>query len=111
MTDAASRPTSFSPGRVIVSVLLPLAIGLGLFYLTMNPAWGEFSAMIELMTLTTALSLIVTFAAYRLGWIHRSPRLHPGSTGQTQRERPARRHLHRPDPPARWRPTSVSSRD
>ncbi len=82
MRDAASRPTSFSPGRgrpfgrVIVSVLLPLAIGLGLFYLTMNPAWGEFSAMIELMTLTTAISLVVTFAAYRLGWIHRLPRLH-----------------------------------
>ncbi len=81
MRDAASRPISFSPGgqrlgRVIVSVLLPLAIGLGLFYLTMNPAWSEFSAMIGLMTLTTALSLVVAFAAYRLGWIHRLPRLH-----------------------------------
>ena len=74
-TSGEGAQTSLGLGRVIVSVLLPLAIGLGLFYLTMNPAWSDFSAMTGLMTLTTALSLVVAFAAYRLGWVHRSPRL------------------------------------
>ncbi len=68
--------TSIGLGRFIASVLLPLAVGLGLFYLTMNPAWSAFSVMTGLMTLTTLISLVLAFAAYRLGWIHRSPRLH-----------------------------------
>ena len=36
---------------------------------------SDFSAMMELMLLTTLLSLVVAFAAYRLGWFTRSPRL------------------------------------
>ena len=71
-----SRRTALSPGRFVASVLLPLVVGLGLFYLTMNPPWRDFSAMTGLMTLTTLLSLVLAFTAYRLGWINRSPHLH-----------------------------------
>ena len=71
-----SRQTASNPGRFIASVLLPLVVGLGLFYLTMNPPWRDFSAMTGLMTLTTFLSLVLAFIAYRLGWINRSPHLH-----------------------------------
>jgi signal transduction histidine kinase len=74
--SALPRQTSIGLGRFVVSVLLPLAVGLGLFYLTMNPPMSDFSAMTGLMTLTTLLSLVLAFAAYRLGWINRSPRLH-----------------------------------
>ncbi len=70
------QQSSIGPGRFAVSVLLPLIVGLGLFYLTMNPPISDFSAMMELMLLTTVLSLVVAFVAYRLGWISRSPRLH-----------------------------------
>ena len=73
--SALSRQSSIGLGRFIASVLLPLAIGLGLFYLTMNPPITDFSAMLELMLLTTLISLVLAFAAYRLGWINRSPRL------------------------------------
>ncbi len=72
---ALPRQTSVSLGRFVASVLLPLGIGLALFYLTMNPPWSDFSAMTGLMALTTAISLVLAFAAYRLGWINRSPRL------------------------------------
>ena len=72
---ALSRQSSIGLGRFIASVLLPLAIGLGLFYMTMNPPMSDFSAMLELMALTTLISLVLAFAAYRLGWINRSPRL------------------------------------
>ena len=74
--SALPRQTSISLGRFVVSILLPLAVGLGLFYLTMNPPMSDFSAMSGLMTLTTLLSLVLAFTAYRLGWINRSPRLH-----------------------------------
>lgn len=67
--------SSINLRRFLVSVLLPLAVGLGLFYLTMNPPMSDFSVMMELMLFTTALSLVVAFAAYRLGWFNRSPRL------------------------------------
>ena len=73
MSAISRRPIDI--GRFIASVLLPLALGLGLFYLTMNPAWSDFSAMTGMMLFTTVISLGVAFVAYRLGWIHRSPRL------------------------------------
>ncbi len=73
--SALSRQSSLGLGRFIASVLLPLAIGLGLFYLTMNPPITDFSGMLVLMLLTTLISLVLAFAAYRLGWINRSPRL------------------------------------
>ncbi len=73
--SALSRQSSIGLGRFIASVLLPLAIGLGLFYLTMNPPITDFSGMLVLMLLTTLISLVLAFAAYRLGWINRSPRL------------------------------------
>ncbi len=73
--SALSRQPSIGLGRFIASVLLPVAIGLGLFYLTMNPPMSDFSAMMELMLLTTLLSLVLAFAAYRLGWFNRLPRL------------------------------------
>jgi signal transduction histidine kinase len=69
------QQSSIGLGRFIAAVLLPLIIGLGLFYLTMNPPMSDFSAMMELMLLTTLLSLVVAFAAYRLGWFTRLPRL------------------------------------
>jgi signal transduction histidine kinase len=69
------QQSSIGVGRFIAAVLLPLIVGLGLFYLTMNPPMSDFSAMMELMLLTTLLSLVVAFAAYRLGWFTRLPRL------------------------------------
>lgn len=73
--SAIPQQSSINLRRFVMSVLLPLAVGLGLFYLTMNPPMSDFSVMMELMLLTTALSLVVAFAAYRLGWFNRLPRL------------------------------------
>ena len=73
--SAIPHQSSINLRRFIMSVLLPLAVGLGLFYLTMNPPMSDFNVMMELMLFTTALSLVVAFAAYRLGWFNRSPRL------------------------------------
>ena len=69
------QQSSIGLGRFIAAVLLPLIIGLGLFYLTMNPPMSDFSAMMELMLFTTLISLVLAFAAYRWGWFTRLPRL------------------------------------
>lgn len=69
------QQSSIGLGRFVAAVLLPLIIGLGLFYLTLNPPMSDFSAMMELMLLTTLISLVVAFAAYRWGWFTRLPRL------------------------------------
>jgi signal transduction histidine kinase len=69
------QQSSIGLGRFVAAVLLPFIIGLGLFYLTMNPPMSDFSAMLELMLLTTLISLVLAFAAYRLGWFTRLPRL------------------------------------
>ncbi len=61
--------------RLLISVGLPFAVGLFLFYAAMKPPLSDFGAMTGLMSLTTLLSLAVAFVAYRLGWINRSPRL------------------------------------
>jgi signal transduction histidine kinase len=67
--------SSIGLGRFMTAVLLPLIIGLGLFYLLMNPPMSDFSAMLELMLFTTLISLVLAFAAYRWGWFTRLPRL------------------------------------
>jgi len=59
--------------RFLGSFLLPLAIGLALFNLLMRPPLNEFALMLVLMSITGMVSVLAIYAAYRLGWIYRSP--------------------------------------
>lgn len=61
--------------RFMRGPLLALVAGLGLFTLLMRPSLDDFSAMVGLMSLTALISVFLAYGAYRLGWIHRSPRL------------------------------------
>ncbi|HSV85627.1 MAG TPA: hypothetical protein VLH85_03565 [Levilinea sp.] len=54
----------------IRGVLLPLRLGLTLFYLLLRPAVEEFALMLSLMTITTLASVFGAYAAYRAGWIN-----------------------------------------
>jgi signal transduction histidine kinase len=65
------RPVGFM--RFIRAVLLPLGLGLGLFYLLLQPPMEEFAIMMSLMTVTALVSVFAAYAAYRAGWINRSP--------------------------------------
>lgn len=69
-----NRPT-MSFLRFMIGVLLPLLFALGLFYLLLQPTFGEFTVMTELMGATALLSVFAAYGAYRLGWIIRSPRI------------------------------------
>jgi signal transduction histidine kinase len=65
------RPIGFM--RFIMAVLLPLGLGLALFYLLLQPPMEEFAIMLTLMTVTALVSVFAAYAAYRAGWINRSP--------------------------------------
>jgi signal transduction histidine kinase len=55
------------------AVLLPLGLGLGLFYLLLRPPMAEFTLMMSLMAVTALVSVFAAYAAYRAGWMERSP--------------------------------------
>jgi signal transduction histidine kinase len=65
------RPIGFA--QFIRAVLLPLGLGLGLFYLLLRPPMEEFAVMLILMTVTALASVFAAYAAYRAGWLERSP--------------------------------------
>lgn len=58
--------------RFFLSVLLPLAFSLGMFYFLLHPPLTDFRVMVNLMLLSTVLSVMAAYVAYRLGWINRS---------------------------------------
>lgn len=62
-------------GRFVIGTGAAFLIGLGLFYLVMGPPTQDLILMIELMGATALISIVATYAAYRVGWITRSPRL------------------------------------
>ncbi len=54
--------------------MLPaLILGLVLFYVVMRPPMTEFTVMLQLMSITAVISVLLTFIAYRLGWILQIP--------------------------------------
>jgi signal transduction histidine kinase len=63
------------PVRYGLAIILVLALSLGLFYWLMNPPMGDLTVMAQLLTLTAFISALAGFAAYRLGWLERSPSL------------------------------------
>lgn len=73
-----SDPTSvkrISPYRFLAGGLLALLGALGLFYLLMRPPMSDFGFMTILMGITSMLSALAAFVAYRFGWITRSPNI------------------------------------
>lgn len=61
--------------RFIGGVILTLALALGLFFLLMSPPMDELALMALFLAATALLSVLAGYAAYRLGWLHRSPHI------------------------------------
>jgi signal transduction histidine kinase len=61
--------------RLIVGALVVLTLALGIFYLLMQPSLRELGLMALFLAITSALTVSLGYAAYRLGWIRQSPRL------------------------------------
>ena len=76
MENKIVRPRSLSLVHFLRGPIFALVLGLGLFFLVMRPPLKDFGLMVLFMSFTALLSVILAYAAYRIGWIHRSPRLH-----------------------------------
>jgi signal transduction histidine kinase len=76
MEPSIIQPRRLSLWRLLRGPILALLLGMGLFYLLMNPPMKEFGVMMQLMSLTALISVLLAYGAYRLGWFQRSPRLH-----------------------------------
>ncbi len=61
------------PLRFFAGVLLTLALALALFALLMRPPFADLRAMTLFLSITAVISLAAGTAAYRLGWLERSP--------------------------------------
>ena len=61
--------------RFTASVLLAMAIALGLFYLIMQPGQIDLGLMALFLTITSLITLIAGYLAYRLDWISQAPSL------------------------------------
>ena len=59
--------------RVILGGSLVLALSLTGFYLAMRPSTAEFGLMALFLGITSAVTILAGFGAYRLGWMSQSP--------------------------------------
>jgi len=73
MTPIISKPpyTLRFFGGIIFTLIAVLAV----FSMVMHPTAGEISLMALFLSVTAAVSVVVGYGAYRLGWIHYSPRI------------------------------------
>ena len=64
--------------RYILGVLIIFAISLGIFYVVMSPPMGELRLMALFLAITSLVSSLAGYLAYRLGWIALTPSLRWG---------------------------------
>jgi signal transduction histidine kinase len=61
--------------RFAGGVILTMAVALALFFFLMSPPAADLGLMALFLAGTSLVSVVAGFGAYRLGWIHRSPRI------------------------------------
>ncbi len=61
--------------RFVAGVLLAMALALGVFYLVMQPQRLDLGLMTIFLAITSAITLLAGYTAYRLGWMSRAPSL------------------------------------
>jgi signal transduction histidine kinase len=76
MENKIVRPRSLSLVHFLRGPIFAIVLGLVVFFILMRPPVKDFGLMVLFMSLTALLSILLAYAAYRIGWIHRSPRLH-----------------------------------
>jgi signal transduction histidine kinase len=61
--------------RYGLAILVVLGLTLALFYWLMHPPMSDLGRMAQLLAITAFISALAGYAAYRLGWLERSPSL------------------------------------
>jgi signal transduction histidine kinase len=70
-----NRASGWLALRFVAGIVVVVMGALALFFAIMNPPMGDLRAMALFLSITALISLIAGYGFYRLGWIHRSPRL------------------------------------
>jgi signal transduction histidine kinase len=72
-----TRPVSqlSSIVRLLTGALLIVAAALAIFYIAMHPPMSDLGHMAQFLTVTAIVSSLIGYAAYRFGWMERSPGL------------------------------------
>ncbi len=78
INETLTQPKPINFLRFLRGPLLAFAVGLGLFYLLMQPSVKDLRLMVQLMSLTALISVFVAYGAYRMGWIRQSPSIRWG---------------------------------
>jgi len=68
-------------GRFILALVIILTLAVIGFYLVFNPPMNEVWLITGFLMVTTAISAIAGYAAYRLGWMNRSPNMRTALLG------------------------------
>ncbi len=61
--------------RLVSGAIVVLLLSLGIFYWLMRPPMNDLEHVAQFLSLTAAISVVVGFGAYRLGWLERAPSL------------------------------------
>jgi signal transduction histidine kinase len=75
MLDSTSTMHPPLPQRFVLGVVVILTGSLGIFYLLMRPPLTDLGLMAVMLGFTALVSAVAGYAAYRLGWLERSPAL------------------------------------
>lgn len=67
--------------RFILALAIILFISVGVFYLLFRPPLDEVGLISAFLLVTTVISAIAGYAAYRLGWMNRSPNIRTALLG------------------------------
>ena len=67
--------------RFILALLIILSLSIIGFYLILRPPLDEVCLMTGFLLITTVISAIAGYAAYRLGWMNRSPNIRTALLG------------------------------
>ncbi len=63
------------PFRYALGIVTIVVVSLALFYWLLRPPMSDLGRMAQFLSITAVISAIAGFAAYRLGWMERSPSL------------------------------------
>lgn len=64
------------PARYLTWVVVILAVSLAAFFILMRPPLSDIGLMALFLSVTAAISALAGYAAYRVGWVDRSPSIH-----------------------------------
>jgi signal transduction histidine kinase len=70
-----SKLRSIQSLRLVGGVIFVLILAMIIFYMLMQPSTNEIALMAIFLSITSLITILVGYGAYRMGWISNSPRL------------------------------------